>query len=63
MRRPVISLLISVAVLVDATVIRTVLLPESTKRLGDRNWHLPLSGAVRHDVTRRAGCCEIGHSL
>ena len=32
---------LSVAVLIDATLIRTVLLPASMKLLGDRNWYLP----------------------
>ncbi|MCI0830597.1 MAG: hypothetical protein J4N67_10720, partial [Chloroflexi bacterium] len=30
-----------VAVLIDATIIRSVLLPASMKLLGDRNWYLP----------------------
>ena len=32
---------LAVAVLIDATVIRSVLLPASMKMLGDRNWYLP----------------------
>ena len=32
---------LGVAVRIDATVIRTVLLPASMKLLGDRNWYLP----------------------
>jgi uncharacterized membrane protein YdfJ with MMPL/SSD domain len=32
---------LAVAVLLDATVIRAVLLPASMKLLGDRNWYLP----------------------
>ena len=32
---------LGVAVLIDATVIRTVLLPASMKLLGDGNWYLP----------------------
>ena len=32
---------LAVAVLIDATVIRVVLLPASMKLLGDRNWYLP----------------------
>lgn len=32
---------LSVAVLLDATVIRAVLLPATMKLLGDRNWYLP----------------------
>ena len=30
-----------VAVLIDATIVRAVLLPASMKLLGDRNWYLP----------------------
>jgi RND superfamily putative drug exporter len=32
---------LGVAVLIDATLIRTVLIPASMKLLGDRNWYLP----------------------
>jgi RND superfamily putative drug exporter len=32
---------LGVAVLIDATLIRSVLLPASMKLLGDRNWYLP----------------------
>jgi RND superfamily putative drug exporter len=32
---------LAVAVLLDATVIRGVLLPASMKLLGERNWYLP----------------------
>ena len=32
---------LAVAVLIDATIIRAVLLPASMKLLGDRNWYLP----------------------
>jgi len=32
---------LSVAVLIDATVVRAVLLPATMKLLGDRNWYLP----------------------
>ena len=32
---------LAVAVLIDATIIRGVLLPASMKLLGDRNWWLP----------------------
>jgi RND superfamily putative drug exporter len=34
---------LAVAVLLDATVIRGVLLPATMKLLGDRNWYLPRS--------------------
>ncbi|HEV8461994.1 MAG TPA: hypothetical protein VGQ38_14945 [Gaiellaceae bacterium] len=34
---------LAVAVLIDATLIRAVLLPASTKLLGDWNWYLPRS--------------------
>ena len=32
---------LAVAVFIDATVIRAILLPASMKLLGDRNWYLP----------------------
>jgi uncharacterized membrane protein YdfJ with MMPL/SSD domain len=32
---------LAVAVLLDATIVRAVLLPASMKLLGDRNWYLP----------------------
>jgi uncharacterized membrane protein YdfJ with MMPL/SSD domain len=32
---------LGVAVLIDATVIRSILLPASMKMLGDWNWYLP----------------------
>ena len=32
---------LAVAILIDATVIRAILLPASMKLLGDRNWYLP----------------------
>ena len=32
---------LAVAILIDATIIRSVLLPASMKLLGDRNWYLP----------------------
>ena len=32
---------LGVAVLIDATIIRSVLLPASMKLLGDRHWYLP----------------------
>ncbi len=32
---------LQVAVLVDATVVRTVLLPAATVMLGEHNWYLP----------------------
>jgi RND superfamily putative drug exporter len=31
----------AIAVLIDATIIRAVLLPATMKLLGDRNWYLP----------------------
>ncbi len=32
---------LAVAILIDATVIRSILLPASMKLLGDYNWYLP----------------------
>jgi RND superfamily putative drug exporter len=48
---------LAVAVLVDATLIRSVLVPASMELLGDRNWYLPswLQWLPRIDVDGRAG--------
>jgi RND superfamily putative drug exporter len=32
---------LAVAILLDATIVRTVLVPASMELLGDRNWYLP----------------------
>jgi putative drug exporter of the RND superfamily len=32
---------LALAVLIDATIVRAVLLPATMKLLGDRNWYLP----------------------
>jgi RND superfamily putative drug exporter len=34
---------LAVAVLIDATIVRAILLPAAMKLLGDRNWYLPAS--------------------
>ena len=34
---------LAVAVLIDATIVRAVLLPAAMKLLGERNWYLPRS--------------------
>jgi len=34
---------LAVAILIDATIVRAVLLPAAMKLLGDRNWYLPSS--------------------
>jgi RND superfamily putative drug exporter len=43
---------LAVAVLIDATIVRAVLLPAAMKLLGERNWYLPSALAwlprVRH---------------
>ena len=36
-----IGLGLAAAILIDATIIRAVLLPATMKLLGDRNWYLP----------------------
>ena len=45
---------LAVAVLIDATIVRAVLLPASMKLLGDSNWYLPKwlgwLPRVRHEV-------------
>ena len=46
---------LAVAVLIDATIVRAVLLPASMKLLGDANWYLPRwlewLPRLEHDVT------------
>ena len=32
---------LAVAVLIDATIVRSILVPSAMKLLGDRNWYLP----------------------
>jgi len=34
---------LAVAVLIDATIVRAILLPAAMKLLGERNWYLPKS--------------------
>ena len=43
---------LAAAVLIDATIVRVVLLPSAMKLLGDRNWYLP--GFLRGGRTRHA---------
>lgn len=46
---------LAVAILIDATIVRAVLLPATMKLLGDRNWYLPRGlswlPSLRHDAT------------
>ena len=48
---------LAAAVLIDATLIRAVLLPATMKLLGDRNWYLPRwlewLPSLEHDETPR----------
>ena len=50
---------LSVAILIDATVVRAVLLPATMKLLGERNWYFPRSlrwlPTVRHGATLPEG--------
>ena len=48
---------LAVAVLIDATIVRAVLLPASMKMLGDWNWWLPRPAALAARVPARAGRC------
>ena len=45
---------LAVAILIDATIVRAILLPAAMKLLGDRNWYLPRSlgwlPRVEHDA-------------
>jgi RND superfamily putative drug exporter len=45
---------VAVAVLLDATLIRGVLMPAAMKLLGDWNWYLPGLAAVAPSAGRRA---------
>jgi hypothetical protein len=47
---------LAVAILIDATIVRAVLLPATMKLLGDRNWYLPswLRWLPRLDASERA---------
>ena len=47
---------LAVAVLIDATIVRAILLPAAMKLLGDRNWYLPsLAGLAAPRRSHRAG--------
>ncbi len=46
---------LAAAVLIDATLIRAVLLPATMKLLGDRNWYLPTLARVAPPPRARAG--------
>ena len=45
---------LAVAILIDATLVRAVLLPATMKLLGDRNWYLPkgLAGCRSSSTSR-----------
>ena len=45
---------LAVAVLIDATIVRAVLLPASMKLLGERNWYLPTLARVAAEPRARA---------
>jgi RND superfamily putative drug exporter len=45
---------LAVAVLLDATVIRGILLPATMTILGERNWWLPRLGRERHGAAAHA---------
>jgi putative drug exporter of the RND superfamily len=57
---------LAAAVLIDATIVRAVLLPATMKLLGDQNWYLPrrLEGLPRleHEGAPEAAACT-GHEL
>jgi RND superfamily putative drug exporter len=44
---------LAVAVLIDATIVRAVLLPSAMTLLGDWNWYLPHPAALRRPLRRR----------
>ena len=45
---------LAVAILLDATLVRAVLLPAAMKLLGERNWYLPRQPALVAEVGTRA---------
>ena len=45
---------LAAAILIDATLVRAVLLPATMKLLGKRNWYLPHGPAVAAEVRARA---------
>ena len=46
---------LAAAILIDATVVRAVLLPATMKLLGSRNWYLPKRPGLAAQVRARAG--------
>ena len=46
---------LAIAVLVDATIVRAVLLPATMKLLGDWNWYLPSVARVAPSLRRKRG--------
>ena len=46
---------LAAAVLIDATIVRAVLLPATMKLLGDWNWYLPKRLQLAAEVRARAG--------
>ena len=46
---------LAAAILIDATIVRAVLLPATMKLLGKRNWYLPKRPALAAEVRARAG--------
>ena len=46
---------LAVAILLDATLVRAVLLPAAMKLLGERNWYLPRSAALVAEMGTRQG--------
>ena len=46
---------LAVAILLDATLVRAVLLPATMKLLGERNWYLPRAAALVAEVGTRDG--------
>ena len=46
---------LAAAILIDATIVRAVLLPATMKLLGERNWYLPKRLQLAAEVRARAG--------
>ena len=54
---------LAVAVFLDATIVRTILVPSAMKLLGDRNWYLPEVAAVAAEAGRRGPRARSGSTV
>ena len=55
---------VAIALLIDATIVRTVIIPALMQLLGDRNWYLPLARlAAQRERRRRTRHADPGRTL